>query len=260
MWGVGGVGSRPPVVQPLRAGRPPCVRASSKASAAGRPTHSSTTRPHHHCAPCCAAYPQPRRGLCPGWCSPLSSCTWPGPPAPAARCALRCWPRCSSTGPEVSDLFASHGAANRTAAARPRPGCASLNAGLISQRVLRAGWFERFPDPPLGVLSRLAALLELHDPPLCAHLRSAHPGGPAPLCWTLMQDLLSSLLPQHDWLKVQCSVSVAWARGARRRPQTPGCACSCTCMRVHAAVGPLHRVRPAVPLLLHRLAAHVPQV
>lgn len=32
--------------------------------------------------------------------------------------------------------------------------------------VFPVGWFERFPDPPLGILARLDALLTFHDAPL----------------------------------------------------------------------------------------------
>lgn len=33
----------------------------------------------------------------------------------------------------------------------------------VYMAAVASGWFEKFPDPPLGVLSRIDALLSLHD-------------------------------------------------------------------------------------------------
>lgn len=65
-----------------------------------------------------------------------------------------------------------------------------------------AGWFEKFPEPPLGILARLDALLSFHDAPLASHMRASFQGGVASVAWGIMQELLAGVLPQTDWLKV----------------------------------------------------------
>ncbi|KAF5832682.1 hypothetical protein DUNSADRAFT_11363, partial [Dunaliella salina] len=64
------------------------------------------------------------------------------------------------------------------------------------------GWFECFPDPPLGILARLDALLAFHDNDLAIHIRRTCRGGVATVSWSLLQDLMTSVLDQGDWLKL----------------------------------------------------------
>lgn len=69
-------------------------------------------------------------------------------------------------------------------------------------------WFHSHPQPPLGMLDRVARLLETADPELFKHISACERGAEtvaetAPLTlalWTIISSLLSELLPRAQWL------------------------------------------------------------
>ncbi|GIL59135.1 hypothetical protein Vafri_14052 [Volvox africanus] len=63
------------------------------------------------------------------------------------------------------------------------------------------GWWDRFPHPPLGLLTRLQDLLSLHDAPLAAHFNT-YRGGLAGVVWPQLATLWTELLTRSDWLRL----------------------------------------------------------
>ncbi|KXZ54196.1 hypothetical protein GPECTOR_5g290 [Gonium pectorale] len=94
-------------------------------------------------------------------------------------------------------LFASAPSA-QSAAMNER--CFETLATLLSCGWLRS-WWERFPHPPLGVLSRIQDVLALHDAPLAAHFGTFR-GGLAGVVWPHLATLWTELLPRSDWLRL----------------------------------------------------------
>ncbi|KAJ9531161.1 hypothetical protein QJQ45_000832 [Haematococcus lacustris] len=80
------------------------------------------------------------------------------------------------------------------------PACFEMLATLLINWT--PGWFEHFPEPPLGMLTKLAALLTFHDNELVTHLQAMAPAGLPGILWVMLQDLLSSVLAQPDWLRL----------------------------------------------------------
>ncbi|KAG2434986.1 hypothetical protein HYH02_011985 [Chlamydomonas schloesseri] len=78
--------------------------------------------------------------------------------------------------------------------------CFETLATLIAGGWLR-GWWERFPHPPLGLLTRLQDLLGLHDAPVAAHF-SAFRGGFAAVVWPHLATLWTELLSRGDWMRL----------------------------------------------------------
>ncbi|KAG2425932.1 hypothetical protein HXX76_013306 [Chlamydomonas incerta] len=101
----------------------------------------------------------------------------------------------SSSGPRGT---ADGGAVLSAAALDER--CFETLATLIAGGWLR-GWWERFPHPPLGLLTRLQDLLGLHDAPLAAHF-SAFRGGFAAVVWPHLATLWTELLSRGDWMRL----------------------------------------------------------
>ncbi|GIL69947.1 hypothetical protein Vretifemale_791, partial [Volvox reticuliferus] len=106
-------------------------------------------------------------------------------------------------------LFASTPSLHSTAApgaAVPRSSaalderCFETLATLLSCGWMR-GWWDRFPHPPLGLLTRLQDLLSLHDAPLAAHF-NAYRGGLAGVVWPHLATLWTELLTRSDWLRL----------------------------------------------------------
>ncbi|GLI62440.1 hypothetical protein VaNZ11_005061, partial [Volvox africanus] len=106
-------------------------------------------------------------------------------------------------------LFAStpswHGTAGPGAAV-PRSSaalderCFETLATLLSCGWMR-GWWDRFPHPPLGLLTRLQDLLSLHDAYLAAHFNT-YRGGLAGVVWPHLATLWTELLTRSDWLRL----------------------------------------------------------
>eukprot|EP00198_Chlamydomonas_reinhardtii_P012485 XP_001701822.1 centriole proteome protein [Chlamydomonas reinhardtii] len=101
----------------------------------------------------------------------------------------------SSPGP----LGTADGGAVLSAAALDER-CFETLATLIAGGWLR-GWWERFPHPPLGLLTRLQDLLGLHDAPVAAHF-SACRGGFAAVVWPHLATLWTELLSRGDWMRL----------------------------------------------------------
>ncbi|KAJ9531736.1 hypothetical protein QJQ45_021880, partial [Haematococcus lacustris] len=80
------------------------------------------------------------------------------------------------------------------------PACFEMLATLLINWT--PGWFEHFPEPPLGMLTKLTALLTFHDNELVTHLQAMAPAGLPGILWVMLQDLLSSVLAQPDWLRL----------------------------------------------------------